>query len=228
MKITFYGHSCFMAHVNGKNLLFDPFITPNELAKDINIEDLKVDYVILSHGHQDHVADVEAILKHNPEALLVANFEIIEWYGGKGFENGHPLNHGGKVQLDGFSLKYVNAIHSSVLPDGTYGGNPGGYVLESEEANFYFAGDTALTYDMKLIGEFHKIDFSLMPIGDNFTMGVEDAIRACDFVNCGEVIGLHYDTFPPIKINGEDAIKKFKSHGKNLHLPKIGATVNLD
>jgi L-ascorbate metabolism protein UlaG (beta-lactamase superfamily) len=123
-------------------------------------------------------------------------------------------------------VKLVNAIHSSGLPDGTYGGNPGGFVVESAEGNFYYSGDTALTMDMKLIGESTRLRFAALPIGDNFTMGVDDAIRAAEFVKCHDVLGLHYNTFPPIKIDETAAEEKFQAAGKNLHLLLPGESHN--
>ena len=150
MEITFYGHACFSVKIKDKYILFDPFISPNELAKDINIDSIQADYILLSHGHEDHVADVERIAKKT-NAKIVSNFEIVTWFGNKGIENAHPMNHGGSWDFDFGKVKYVNAVHSSTLPDGSSGGNPGGFVIESEEGNFYFAGDTALHMDMKLI-----------------------------------------------------------------------------
>ncbi len=221
MKVTFYGHSTFSVEVAGKTLLFDPFISPNEKAAHIEVDSLSADYVLLSHGHQDHIADAESILTRSG-ALLISNYEIVSWYGTKGINNGHPMNHGGTKELDVGKVKCVNAIHSSVLPDGSYGGNPMGFVIESSEGNFYFSGDTALTYDMKLLGEFHSLDFAFLCIGDNFTMGVEDAIRAADFIGCDQIIGMHYDTFGYIKIDHQVAKEAFAQAGKTLHLLEIG------
>lgn len=226
MKITYYGHSTFGIEFGGKNLLFDPFITPNELAKDIDISTIPADYILISHGHQDHLADAEAIAKRTG-ATVLSNFEIVTWYGEKEI-NGYPFNHGGKAKFDFGTVKYVNAIHSSGLPDGTYGGNPGGFVVWNEEACFYFAGDTALTMDMKLIPmTCPKLTAAILPIGDNFTMGVEDAILASDFVECDQVIGCHYDTFGFIKIDHATAKKAFTDKGKTLLLPSIGETIDL-
>ena len=150
MKLTFYGHACFSIELEGKTLLFDPFISPNELAKDIDINSIKADYIFISHGHEDHLADVEAIAKNN-DSTIVSNFEIISWLGDKGLTKAHPMNHGGSWNFDFGKVKYVNAVHSSTLPDGSSGGNPGGFVVETKEGNFYFAGDTSLHMDMKLI-----------------------------------------------------------------------------
>ena len=226
MKFTYYGHACFSVEVGQRTLLFDPFITPNELARAIDVNKVAADYVLISHGHGDHVADAAAIARRTG-ATIISNFEIANWFGKQGLEMAHPLNHGGGHRFDFGRVKFVNAIHSSGLPDGTYGGNPGGFVVESAEGNFYYSGDTALTMDMKLIGESTTLKFAALCLGDNFTMGVEDAVKAADFVRCKEIIGLHYDTFPPIKIDHRDAIDKFKAAGKRLHLLLPGETHNL-
>ena len=225
MNITFYGHACLGLEIGGKNVLFDPFITPNPLAEKIDVSGIKADYILVSHGHEDHVADVETIAK-NTGATIVSNFEIVSWFGAKEL-TGHPMNHGGGWNFDFGRVKYVNAIHSSVLPDGSYGGNPGGFVIESADGNVYFAGDTALTYDMKLIAESTKLDVAILPIGDNFTMGVEDAVKAAQFVNCNKVIGMHFDTFGYIKIDHEEAIKKFADAGIELILLEIGQSTSI-
>jgi L-ascorbate metabolism protein UlaG (beta-lactamase superfamily) len=136
------------------------------------------------------------------------------------------MNHGGQWKFDFGTVKYTNAIHSSVLPDGSYGGNPGGFIVSSDKT-FYYSGDTALTMDMKLIADSHKLDVAILPIGDNFTMGIDDAIKAADFINCNKIIGVHYDTFGFIEIDKNEAIEKFKSHGKELILPKIGESIQL-
>ena len=227
MNLTYYGHACFGVNVGGKNLLFDPFIRYNELAKNIDINTVPADYILLSHGHEDHVADAIEIAGRTG-ATIVSNYEVVSWFQAKGVKNGHPMNHGGKWKFDFGTVKYVSAIHSSVLPDGAYGGNPGGFVIETGEGNFYYSGDTALNMDMQLIpmtcGE---LNVALLPIGDNFTMGIDDAIIASDFVKCDKIIGVHYDTFGVIKIDHENAIKRFKDRGKELLLLNIGQTIAL-
>ena len=226
MKLTYYGHSTFAVEIKGKHLLFDPFITPNELAKDIVVDQLKADYLLITHGHGDHVADAENIGKKN-HAKVVSNFEIVSWFEKKGLA-GHPMNHGGKVAFEFGTVKYVNAVHSSVLPDGTYGGNPGGFVIWNEDICFYNAGDTALTMDMKLLPLIcPKLDFAILPIGDNFTMGYEDAVVASDYIGCDKVIGCHYDTFGYIKIDHDAAKKAFADKGKELILLSIGESLDL-
>lgn len=227
MQFTFYGQSCFSVTIKGKNILFDPFITQNPKAKHIDVNSIQADYILLSHGHGDHVADALTIAE-NTGAKIVSNYEIVSWYGEKGYTNGHPLNHGGAWNFDFGKVKYVNAVHSSVLPDGTYGGNPGGFVVTSDEGNFYFAGDTALTLDMKLIPMTSpKLDFAVLPIGDNFTMGYEDAVIAAEFVECDKIVGVHYDTFGYIEIDHEAAKAAFTAKGKELILMEIGEVKDL-
>lgn len=226
MKLTYFGHSAFQVIKGGKSIVFDPFISSNPLATAIHVDDIKADYILLSHGHGDHVADAETIAKKNG-ATIVSNYEIVSWYETKGI-NGHPMNHGGKWKFDFGTVKYVNAVHSSVLPDGTYGGNPGGFVVWNEEKCFYFAGDTALTWDMKLIPmTCPTLDFAILPIGDNFTMGYEDAVYAAQFIQCDKIIACHYDTFGYIKTDHEAALNEFKNAGKELILLQPGQSIDL-
>lgn len=225
MQITYYGHSCFEIVVNNKKILFDPFISGNELASHIDIKKINPDYILISHGHQDHVGDAIAIAKQS-KAIVVANWEIIQWLNKHGVENTHPMNTGGKWMFDFGKVKCVSAVHSSSLPDGSYGGTAMGFIIEAHEANFYYSGDTALTYDMKLIGEFRTLDFALLCLGDNFTMSVDNAIIAADFIKCRKIIGMHYDTFGYIKIDHEEAISKFSNQGKELTLMEIGEVRN--
>lgn len=226
MNITYYGHSCFGVEINNKHVLFDPFISKNNLARNINIDSIKADYILISHGHEDHIADAVSIAKRT-NALVICVFEIHTWLKNQGVLKTFPMNIGGKKMFDFGSVKCVKAEHSSSLPDGTYGGNPMGFVIESNDKDFYYAGDTALTYDMKLIGEFRKIDFAFLPIGDNFTMGVDNAIICTDFINCNDVIGMHYNTFKDIEINNNEAVDKFYRAGKKLTLMEIGSTIKL-
>lgn len=226
MEITYYGQSCFLFTIGEHRILFDPFISPNDLAKAIDVDSIKADYILLSHGHQDHIHDAERIAKNN-DATIVANFEIASWYEAKGIQNTHPMNTGGKVTLPFGTVKMVNAVHSSSFPDGTYAGVAAGFVVETESQTFYFAGDTALTYDMKLIPEQFDLDFALLPIGDNFTMDIHDALIAADFVQADKFIGMHYDTFPYIKIDQEEVKEVAQMAGKDLILMEIGQTISL-
>jgi L-ascorbate metabolism protein UlaG (beta-lactamase superfamily) len=227
MRFTYYGQSCFQVEVAGKYLLFDPFITDNELAKDIDVKSIKADYILVSHGHGDHIADLLTIAK-STGAMVIGAFEIVQWAENNGITNGHPMNFGGKKQFDFGTVKFVPAQHSSVLPDGTYGGNPGGFLITTTEGNFYYSGDTSLTMDMKLIPLYAELNFAMLPIGDNFTMGVDDAILAAEFIKCQKIIGVHFDTFPYIKIDHEDAKSRFELAGLELIIPKIGETITLD
>lgn len=226
MKFTYYGHSCFAVETAGKTLLFDPYITPNELAKAVQVEAIQADYILISHGHYDHILDAVEIAKRTG-ATTVCNFEIYLWLEGKGVEKIHPMNHGGAWNFDFGRVKFVNAVHSSVLPDGGYGGNAGGFVVEAAEGAFYFAGDTALTLDMKLLAEEFSLKFAVLPIGGNFTMDARDAARATALLDCRTVVGVHYDTFPPIKIDRSAARAAFEQAGATLHLPAIGETIDL-
>ncbi|OBX19697.1 MULTISPECIES: metal-dependent hydrolase [Bizionia] len=225
MKITFYGHASLGIEVDGVHILVDPFITGNEKAKHIDINTLKADYILLTHAHQDHILDVETIAK-NTDAVIVSNFEIVTHFQNKGLE-GHPMNHGGSWDFEFGVVKYVNAIHTSSFPDGSYGGQPGGFVIEGEHKNIYIAGDTALTMDMKLIPLRTKLDLAILPIGDNFTMGIDDAILASDFVQCDKVLGYHFDTFGYIEIDHEIAKRKFFEKDKDLMLLEIGDSLEL-
>lgn len=224
--LTYYGHACFSVELAGKKILFDPFVTPNPMASNIDLATIEADYVLISHGHEDHVADAVDILKRTG-AVLISNYEVVSWFAEQGCTNAHPLNHGGAVELPFGKVKYVNAVHSSVLPDGSYGGNPGGFVIESDQASFYYSGDTALTYDMKMLGEFHQLDWAVLCVGDNFTMGYADAAICSEWVGVKQVVGVHFDTFPYIEIDHEAAKASFAAKGRSLHLLDIGETVSL-
>ena len=225
MNITFYGHACFGIEVNGTHILVDPFISGNPLASHINIENIKADYILVTHAHQDHVLDVDAIAQRTG-ATIVSNYEIYMHYTAKELK-AHPLNHGGTFKTKTFSAKYVNAVHTSSFADGSYGGQPGGFVITAGEKSLYIAGDTAVTMDMKLIPMTTKLTASIFPIGDNFTMGVEDAIIASDLVACNKVIGCHFNTFPPIQIDVEDAKNQFSAKNKELTILEIGASITI-
>ena len=226
MKLTFYGHACFSVEVNNKKLMFDPFISLNELAKHINIADIEAVYILLTHGHSDHIADCVNIAQATG-AKVICNFEIHEWLNKNGVQNTHPMNTGGRWNFEDFEVKCVVAQHSSSLPDGSYGGNPMGFIIFSEEGNFYNSGDTALSMDMQLIPKWAKLNFAVLPIGDNFTMGPSDAIEAAKMINCNEILGVHYDTFGYIVIDHEKTKKMFADAGLTLHLPGIGKTISL-
>ena len=226
MKITYYGHSCFAVEAAHRTLLFDPFIAGNPLAAAIDPASIKADFILVSHGHQDHLADAVAIARRT-EATIIAGYEVAVWLGNQGAPKTHPINHGSGCRQDFGRVRFVSAIHSSSMPDGSYGGNPGGFVVETAEGAFYYSGDTALTRDMELIGEGARLSFAVLCLGGNFTMDADDAIKAANMVRCNQVVGVHYDTFPPIKIDHEEALKKFQHAGKKLHLMKIGSSLDL-
>ena len=225
MKLTYYGHACFAVEAAGKTLLFDPFIKPNPLAKEIDISKVAADFVLVSHGHGDHVADVKEIAERTG-ATVITSFEPSEWLTKQGVKNVQGMNHGGAAKMPFGRVKLTNAIHSSSMPDGSYGGNPAGFIVETNDGNFYYSGDTALTMDMQLVRN-HKVGFAVLPIGDFFTMGIEDACRAAEFAGVNRIVGVHYDTFPPIKLDRDFAMQTAKAAGKELLLPKIGETIGV-
>ncbi len=226
MKFTYYGHACFAVEAAGKTLLFDPFITPNPLANSIDMTKIAADFILVSHGHGDHVADVVAIASRTG-AMVIAPYEVGDWFEKKGVGNVQAMNHGGAAKTGFGRVKLTAAIHSSSMPDGSYGGNPAGFVVESTDGNFYYSGDTALTMDMQLIRDQTELRFAVFPIGDFFTMGIEDALRAADLVGTSKIVGVHYDTFPPIKLDRDAALKAARSAGKELLLPAIGETLEV-
>ncbi len=226
MEITFLGHATLSIKLSEHTLLVDPFITGNPMVKDtISLKGLKPDFILLTHAHQDHVLDVEEIAKHS-KPTVISNYEIAMHFQEKGCEV-HPMNHGGSWTFPFGTLKYVQAVHTSSFADGSYGGQPGGFVLSADGKNIYIAGDTALTMDMKLIPMQFKLDLAVLPVGDNFTMGIEDAVVASDFVECDKVLGYHYDTFGYIEIDHKAARDTFEKAGKKLHLLSIGETLTL-
>jgi L-ascorbate metabolism protein UlaG (beta-lactamase superfamily) len=195
VEITWYGHACFSIRGGGATLLTDPFLTGNPLAP-VGADDVSADYILVSHAHGDHLGDAVPIAKRTG-ATIVSNFEIANYCGEQG-ANVHPLHIGGGRDFPFGRVKLTIAHHGSSFPDGSYGGNPAGLLLAVEGKKIYHACDTALFYDMKLIGE-EGIDLAILPIGDNFTMGPEDAVRAVKFIAPQLVVPIHYDTFDVIQ-----------------------------
>jgi L-ascorbate metabolism protein UlaG (beta-lactamase superfamily) len=226
MKITYYGHACFSVVAGGKHLLFDPFISGNELAKHIRVEDIPADYIFVSHGHFDHTQDVVAIAQRT-NATVVGSWELYNYFSKQGVKNTHPLNPGGKFSFDFGAVKAVPAQHSSSFADGSYAGVASGFIIRSADGNFYYSGDTALTLDMSLVPKWAPIDFAVFPIGDVLTMGVDDAAEAAKLVNTKKVVGVHYKTFGLIQIDKEEATSTFEKAGLSLLLPGIGETIEV-
>jgi len=226
MKITYYGHSCFSVVAGGKNILFDPYISGNELAKDVNIDDIEADYIFVSHGHFDHMLDVTAIANRTG-ATVAGSWELYNYFNKEGVKNVFPLNPGGKTTFDFGTVKAVTAQHSASFSDGSYAGVASGFVFKTVDGNFYYSGDTALTLDMTLIPKFADLNFAVFPIGDVLTMGIEDAIEAAQFVKTTQIVGVHYDTFGFIKIDKAEAIQEFANAGLTLHLPEIGESIEI-
>ncbi len=195
MKVTFLGYACFLLEVNKINLLFDSYISPNPLAQTVDIDAVKADYIFLSYGHYDHVADLERIYQNQP-ATIIANLAMTNWYEKKGIDRSLPLKPGSKRVLDFDTIKAAYEPHSSSMPDGSYTGCVMGFVIQSGDTAFHFAGDTVLQQDMKQIGIFYDIDFAILPIGDTFTIDIEETLHAADYVGIEKIIGMHYDSFP--------------------------------
>lgn len=195
-RLTWLGHGCWLIKTSKQTILLDPFLDPSPTAP-CKAADIKgVDVILVSHGHFDHVADLVSIAKRTG-AVVVSNFEICEWAGKQGVERTEPMNLGGGIQLPLGCVTLTTAAHSSVLPDGTYGGNPGGFLIEADGRVIYFACDTALTADMRLLAR-RKIDLAVLPIGDRFTMGPEDSLEAIRMIEPRRVAPAHYNTWPPI------------------------------
>ncbi len=225
MKYTYYGQSSFLMETDDNKFLFDPFISQNPLAAAIDLTKIEADYMFVSHGHADHIGDVADLAKQT-NATVIAMPEVRAWLSKQGVEKFHEMNYG-KYTFDFGVVRMVWATHSAGLPDGTYGGNPVGFVIETGGKQIYFAGDTGLTIEMKLLAELYKLDYAILPIGGNYTMDVDDAIIASNYFNCDKVIGVHYNTFPVIAIESDEALSKFKTAGKELFLPAIGETITL-
>ena len=196
IKITWYSHACFLIETGQTRLLTDPFLTDNPLAS-VKVDEIQTDYILVSHGHGDHLGDTINIAQRT-RATVISNYEIQTWLVNQGVENTHPQHIGGGFDYPWGRVKLTIAQHGSALPDGSYGGNPCGFLFYIAGQKIYHACDTGLFYDMKLIGE-EGIDLAILPIGDNFTMGPDDALRAVKLIEPARVIPIHYNTFDVIK-----------------------------
>ena len=225
IKVTWYSHACILIHTEGTNLLIDPFLSGNPLAP-IQWDQVPADYLFVSHGHGDHLGDSVEIAKRTG-ATVIANFEIHNWLAAQGVDIGHPQHIGGGFDYPWGRVKLTIAQHGSALPDGSYGGNPCGFLFYIQGKKIYHACDTGLFYDMKLIGE-EGIDLAILPIGDNFTMGPEDSLRAIKLIEPGQVIPIHYNTFDVIKQDVEAWKARVERETKTrVNLLKPGITMEI-
>lgn len=199
ISLTWHGHATFSLNINGTHIVVDPFFAGNNPSAKTAVDAVAADFILQTHGHGDHIADTVALAKRTG-ATVIANFEICNWIGSKGHEKVHAMNTGGGFNFPFGRVKMTPALHSSGLPDGSYGGDPGGYLVMADGNTVYIAGDTALFSDMSLIGR-AGIDVAILPVGDNFTMGPEDSVLALDYLKPKMVIPGHYNTWPPIAID---------------------------
>lgn len=221
-RLTYLGHAAFKVEGSKARIVIDPFLSGNPLAT-VGPEEIKVDYVLLTHGHNDHLGDGIDIAKTN-QATIVAPNELAIYCADKGAKI-HPMHIGGAHEFPFGRVKLTIAHHGSVAPDGTYTGNPCGFVLTMDGKSLYHPGDTGLFYDMKLIGQLNRIDVALLPIGDNFTMGIEDAVRAADYLQAGLYIPMHYKTFEVIDVDPDEFVKKVQAEGRQAQVLPIGESL---
>lgn len=226
MKVTYYGHSVVLVETNGKKILFDPYITGNPEC-NISADEMNPDVIILTHGHNDHVGDTVSIAKRN-DALVIGLAEMATYMGWQGLHT-HPMSIGGAHEFDFGKVKLTQAFHGSSFTEDenqnlVYLGMPAGVLLSAEGKTIYHSGDTGLFSDMKLIGDRNDIDLAFLPIGDNFTMGPEDAALAAEWVQAKTVVPMHYNTFPVIEQDPEAFVKSLKGDGKAL---KSGESIEL-
>lgn len=225
MHITPLGHSGFLVTVDGKNLLIDPFLSGNPKAVTPP-DSIKADYILITHGHGDHIGDAVDIAKAT-KAPIIAVYEIAEWLGGKGAPDTRGMNLGGTIDLDGIKVQMVPAWHSSTLPDGTPGGVAAGFIVTHSKGCFYHSGDTALFEEMKLFGRRHKIDTAFLCLGGHFTMDAVDAVHAAGYLGAKNIVGMHFDTFPPIVIDHAETKALFDKAGLKLVLPEPGKAFDI-
>jgi len=205
LKLTYHGHSCFELQADGHRIIVDPFLNGNIHAK-AKPGDIKVEAILVSHGHADHVGDAVEIAKNN-SCVVISNFEIANWLSAHGVQT-HGMHIGGTHTFEWGRLKLTPALHGSAMPDGAYGGNPAGMLIWMGGKCVYFAGDTGIHSDMALYGRLNPIDLALLPIGDNFTMGIDDAVEAAVLCGAREAIPIHYGTFPVIQEDPNEFVRE--------------------
>ena len=208
ISIIWHGHGTFTLDVDGTKVVVDPFFADNNPAAKVSAADVSADFILQTHGHGDHIADTVPLAQRTG-AQVIGNFEICTWINNQGYEKTHPMNTGGGWDFPFGRAKMVPALHSSGLPDGSYGGDPGGFVVTVGDKNIYFAGDTALFSDMSLIGAM-GLDVAVLPIGDNFTMGPDDALLALNYLKPKVVIPGHYNTWPLVAADAQAWAEKVK------------------
>ena len=228
MTITYFGHSALQIETEGTTLLIDPFITGNKHAEGVvTADDLNPDVILMTHAHGDHWGDTPSILKRTG-ALLVADFEITDYAQRQhDHENVHPMNIGGKWDFDWARVTRTYARHSSSFPDGTYGGLAGGFLLELEGKTVYISGDTCAFAEMDWLGEDYDIDLAFLPIGDDFTMGPEEAVRCVEMLGPAQTVPVHYDTFPYIEVDMSRFTDAMDAAGFDAHVMEPGTTMTL-
>ena len=225
MKITYHSHSFVQIEDDFYSILIDPFISGNPASKISKDDIKKCDYIILTHGHSDHYGDTEYLTKKFG-ATVIATFELATYVASKGMKS-HPLNIGGGYNFPFGRVKLTMAHHSSSTPDGTYAGDAAGALIYMDGKVIYHAGDTSLFDDMKNIGITNKIDYAFLPIGDNFTMGVDEAVKSAEYIKADITIPIHYNTFEPIKADAEDFCRKVQSIGKKCQVMKPEDVINI-
>lgn len=228
MKVTYLSHSCFLIETSSHRLLIDPFLTGNSLAK-VKPEQVECDFILISHGHEDHLGDSVQIAKRTG-ATIISNYEVATTCQKRGASNIHPMNPGGSWQFPFGKVKLTTAHHSSsnVTAEGfLYLGNPCGILITADDKTLYHAGDTALFMDMKLIGELNHIDLAMLPIGDNYTMGPEDAALAAEFLRAELSVPMHYNTFEFIKVDPAEFVKKVEAGGRSAKAMAVGESLVL-
>jgi L-ascorbate metabolism protein UlaG (beta-lactamase superfamily) len=225
MKLKYFSHSAFQITNNaGKTILIDPFLTGNPTAP-VGMDDVHADFIVLTHGHGDHLGDALEIAKRDG-ALIIAVNELADYVASKGAK-AHNMHIGGGFDFEFGRVKFTIAHHGSKTPDGEYAGEPAGVVLSVDGKNIYHCGDTGLFYDMKLIGEMTPIDYMLVPIGDNFTMGIDDAVKAVELANPKVAVPMHYNTFPVIEADPNEFKTKVEALGKKAIVLEYGQEIEL-